>query len=120
TDVPQVKPIPDDYARIMRHGYYACVSFVDAQVGRLLNELEALGLADNTIVIIWGDHGFKLGKHGGWAKATNFELDARVPLIMRVPGYSQNVEVNGLVELLDVYPTLAVLAGIPVPPHVEG
>jgi len=120
TDVPQVKPIPDDYARIMRHGYYACVSFVDAQVGRLLNELEALGLADNTIVIIWGDHGFKLGEHGGWAKATNFELDARVPLIMRVPGYSQNVVVNGLVELLDVYPTLAVLAGIPVPPHVEG
>ena len=120
TDVPQLRPVPDDYARKMRHGYYACVSFVDAQVGRLLDELERLGLADNTIVVLWGDHGFKLGEHGGWAKASNFELDARVPLIIRVPGFPKNSEVTGLVELIDVYPTLAELAGIPIPSHVEG
>ncbi len=120
TDVPQLRPVPDDYARKMRHGYYACVSFVDAQVGRLLHELERLGLADNTIVVLWGDHGFKLGEHGGWAKASNFELDARVPLILRVPGFPKTVEVNGLVELIDIYPTIAELAGIPIPSHVEG
>jgi len=120
TDVPQLKPVPDDYARKMRHGYYACVSFVDAQVGKLLNELERSGLADNTIVILWGDHGFKLGENGGWGKASNFELDARVPLIIRVPGLPKNIQINGLVELIDVYPTLAELAGIAIPSHVEG
>ncbi|MBB1287289.1 sulfatase [Flavisolibacter sp. BT320] len=120
TDVPQLRPVPDDYARKMRHGYYACVSFVDAQVGRVLNELERLGLAENTIVVLWGDHGFKLGEHGGWGKASNFELDVRVPLMVRVPGFPTNSEVNGLVELIDIYPTLAELAGIPIPAHVEG
>lgn len=66
TDVPATRPVPDEYARIARHGYYACVSYMDAQVGRVLDELERLGLSDSTIVVFWGDHGFKLGDHGGW------------------------------------------------------
>lgn len=120
TDVPAERPVPDDYARIARHGYYACVSFVDAQVGKLLDELDRLGLAQRTVVVLWGDHGFKLGEHGGWGKLSNFEIDARVPLIVRVPGGAVGARAEGLVELVDVYPTLAVLAGLPLPPHVEG
>ncbi len=120
TDVPATRPVPDEYARIARHGYYACVSYMDAQVGRVLDELERLGLSDNTIVVFWGDHGFKLGEHGGWGKLTNFELDARVPLIVRAPGFKQNVRLRSLVELVDLYPTLAELAGLPLPAHLEG
>lgn len=120
TDVPAARPVPDEYTRIARHGYYACVSYVDAQVGRVLNELERRGLDKNTIVVLVGDHGFKLGEHGSWGKSSNFELDARVPLIVRMPGYESGKQAQGLVEMLDIYPTLAELAGIPVPAHVEG
>lgn len=120
TDVPAARPVPDDYARIARHGYYACVSYVDAQIGRLLAELDRLGLRDSTIVVFWGDHGFKLGEHGGWGKLTNFEIDARVPLIIRAPGYPAGTRIAGLVEVVDIYPTLAELAGLPLPAHLEG
>jgi iduronate 2-sulfatase len=119
-DVPPERPIPEDYARLARHGYFACVSYVDAMIGRVLDELKHLGLADDTIVVLWGDHGFKLGEHGGWAKLSNFELDARVPLIVRVPGLSQGTRVNGIVELLDLYPTLVEIAGLPFPGHLQG
>jgi iduronate 2-sulfatase len=120
TDVPPERPIPDDYARLARHGYFACVSYMDAQVGRVIDELDRQGLSDSTIVVFWSDHGFKLGEHGGWGKITNFELDARVPLIVRVPGFVQNARASGLVELVDLYPTLAELAGLPLPSHLEG
>jgi arylsulfatase A-like enzyme len=120
TDVPAARPVPDDYARLARQGYYACVSFVDAQIGRLLAELDRLGLRDNTLVVVWGDHGFKLGEHGGWGKLTNFELDTRVPLIVRVPGIRGGTRVAGLVEAVDIYPTLVELAGFSPPPHLEG
>lgn len=120
TDVPDSRPIPNEYARLARHGYYACVSYVDAQVGRVLDELERLKLDRNTIVVLVGDHGFKLGEHGSWGKSSNFEVDARVPLIVRVPGYKPNTVVPGLVEMLDIYPTLATLANLPLPEHVEG
>lgn len=120
TDVPARRPVPDEYARIARHGYYACVSFVDAQVGRVLNELERLGLDSNTVVLLVGDHGFKLGEHGSWGKSTNFELDARVPLIVRVPGEQPARVAPGLVEMLDIYPTLAELGKITLPAHIEG
>lgn len=120
TDVPSARPIPDEYARIARHGYYACVSFVDAQVGRVLDELERLGLDGNTIVVLVGDHGFKLGEHGSWGKSSNFELDTRVPLIVRTPGRQSARVASGLVEMLDIYPTLAELGKIALPDHVEG
>ena len=120
TDVPAERPIPDDYARLARHGYYACVSFVDAQVGKLLDELDRLGLTQRTIVVLWGDHGFKLGEHGGWGKLSNFEVDAHVPLIVRAPGQATGERAKGLVELVDVYPTIVALAGLPLPAHLEG
>lgn len=120
TDVPQQRPVPPDYVRAARHGYYACVSFVDAQVGKVLDELERLGLDKNTVVLLVGDHGFKLGEHGSWGKSTTYEWDARVPLIVRVPGGKKAQTTKGLVEMIDIYPTLAELANLPLPVHLEG
>ncbi len=113
--------VGDTLARHLRHGYYACVSFVDAQIGKVLTELQRLGLEENTIVILWGDHGFKLGEYREWGKHTNFELDARVPLLLSYPGMKQpGKKTNGIVELIDVYPSLCELAGLPVPDGLEG
>lgn len=104
------------------HGYHACVSYTDAHIGRLLDVLDKNGLADNTIVILWGDHGWKLGDHSSWCKHTNFEVDTRVPLIIRYPGMAQatGTRSSSLVELIDLYPTLCELAGIPLPSHLQG
>ncbi|MFM7750714.1 MAG: sulfatase, partial [Opitutaceae bacterium] len=83
----------------LRHGYYACVSYVDAQIGKVLAALERTGLADNTIVVLWGDHGYALGDAGRWCKGTNFELDARVPLLIRTPGLARpGAATDALVE----------------------
>jgi iduronate 2-sulfatase len=107
--------------RQLRHGYYACVSFIDEQVGRILDELRCLGFDRNTIVVLLGDHGFSLGEHGLWGKLTNFEVATRVPLIISVPGRAGNGgRADGLVELIDVYPTLCDAAGVPRPTHLEG
>ncbi len=107
--------------RELKHGYYASVSFVDAQVGRLLDELERLKIADNTIVVLWSDHGWKLGEHNGWCKQTNYEIDTRAPLMIRAPGAKANGKPsNALVEFVDVYPTLCELASLPVPKVLEG
>jgi arylsulfatase A-like enzyme len=109
--------IPDDTTRDLRRGYYACVSFIDAQIGRVLSELESQGFADDTIVVVWGDHGYHLGEHNLWCKSTNFEDAARVPLIMRVPGVTDGgMRTTALVELIDLFPSLTELAGIDVPP----
>src|SRR5207244_1624555 len=108
---PLEGPIGEPLARRLIHGYYACISHVDAQVGRLLDELDRLGLADNTIVVLWGDHGFHLGEQGHWGKATNFEVGTRVPLIVRAPGIkAAGSRCDRLVELVDLYPTLCDLA----------
>ncbi|MDF1742039.1 MAG: sulfatase [Verrucomicrobiales bacterium] len=101
------------------HGYAACVSYTDANVGKVLDALEASPAADNTIVVFWGDHGWKLGDHSSWCKHTNFEVDTRVPLLMRVPGKASGVT-DALVELIDLYPTLCELTGLEVPAHVQG
>lgn len=102
--------------------YYACISFVDAQVGRLLTALERLGLADDTIVVLWSDHGYHLGEHGGiWQKRTLFEEAARAPLIIRDPGRSGNgTACRRIVEFVDIYPTLAKLADIDSPADLAG
>ncbi len=119
--VPAGPVLPDDYARQLKHGYYAAISYVDAQIGRLLDELDRLGLRENTIIVLWGDHGWKLGEHAAWAKHSNVENDTRVPLIFSVPGLTQEArKTEALVELVDVYPTLAELAHLPLPGHLEG
>ncbi len=119
---PFDRPLTEAQQRELRHGYYASVSFIDAQVGRLLDELDRLGLAQNTIVVLWGDHGWKLGEHGGWAKQTNYEIDTRAPLMIRAPGAAANGRgvSPALVEFVDVYPTLCDLAGLPIPAVLEG
>lgn len=121
TPAPDQSSLTEAQQRRLKHGYYASVSFIDALVGQLLNELDSLGLADNTIVVLWGDHGWKLGEHNSWCKQTNYEIDARVPLIIRAPGAKSNGKTtNALVELIDVYPTLCEIAGVPLPEHLEG
>jgi choline-sulfatase len=108
-------------ARRLKHGYYASVSYVDAQVGRLLDALDSLGLADNTIVVLWGDHGWKLGEHNSWAKMTNYEVDTRAPLLIRAPGRIRpGLRIDRMVEFVDIYPTLCELAGVPVPDGLQG
>ena len=107
--------------RELKHGYYASVSFIDAQIGRLLDELERLELADDTVVVLWGDHGWKLGEHNSWCKQSNYEIDARAPLIIRSPGAAGNGKATpSLVEFVDIYPTLCDLAGVPVIKKAEG
>jgi len=114
-------PVPDDLARQLKHGYHAAISYMDAQVGLVLAELDRLGLRENTIVILWGDHGWKLGEHGAWCKHSNTENDTNAPLILSVPGMKHaGAHTRALVEFVDVYPTLAELAGLPLPSHLEG
>lgn len=120
-DMPPDEKVSPQQARKLRHGYYACVSYVDAQVGKVLATLERLGLAKNTIVVLWGDHGYALGEEARWCKGTNFELDTRVPLIVLVPGITKPGTVTeSLIEYVDVYPTVANLAGLSAPDGLDG
>jgi arylsulfatase A-like enzyme len=119
--IPQKGPCPDELARQLIHGYYACVTYIDALVGRLLDELDKLKLRDNTVIILWGDHGWKLGEHAGWCKHTNFELDTHVPMILSVPGMkTAGRRTQALTEYVDIYPTLCEVCGLSVPGHLEG
>jgi iduronate 2-sulfatase len=119
--VPKARPLPADYVRKARHGYFAAVSYMDAQVGRLLDALDALQLTENTVVILWGDHGYQLGEHGQWCKHNNYELSTHVPLIIRAPGSTKaGTSSDAFVELIDVYPSLAELAHLPQPDGMEG
>jgi len=119
-DVPKEGPLPDEMARTLVHGYYAATSFTDAQVGRLLDSLDELGLRDNTIVVLWGDHGWQLGEHSLWCKHCNFETSLNAPLIVSAPGIPGERRCDALVEFADVYPSLCELAGLPLPDHLEG
>ena len=119
--VPKKLPFPDGYARELVRGYYACVSYTDALIGKVLDELDRLGLRDSTVIVLWGDHGWKLGDYGHWCKHTNFEIDTHVPLILSAPRVATAGERTGaLVEFVDIYPTLAELCGLPIPGHCEG
>ena len=119
--IPKKGPINTALSLTLLHAYYACVSYVDAQVGLLLKSLHDEGLADNTIVVLWGDHGWHLGDIGIWGKATNYEVAARVPLIIHAPQMThKGVKSSALVELLDIYPTLVELADLPKAPKIQG
>jgi len=110
----------DEFHRMMRHGYYASTSYADKLTGDVLNELEQLGLTDNTIVVIWGDHGWHLGEHDFWGKHNTLNNAVRVPLIVKVPGKSAGQKSDALVGVYDLFPTLCTLARLPIPASVQG
>jgi len=112
--------IADEKQRELLQGYYAAISYTDAQIGKVLAELDRLDLRKNTIIVLWSDHGYHLGEKGLWTKTTNYELDTRVPLIIAAPGKEHGARSDALVELVDLYPTLAELAGLPIPEGLEG
>ncbi len=118
--VPKEGPLPDEFARTMIHGYYACVSYTDAQIGKLMDELDRLDLRKNTVVVLWGDHGWNLGEHGLWCKHCNFETSLHSPLLISAPGVRGDKRVNSLTEFVDIYPTLSDLCGFSTPDHLEG
>ncbi|XP_065836052.1 iduronate 2-sulfatase-like [Oscarella lobularis] len=106
--------LPDEATREARRGYYATMTYSDYQVGKVLAELEAQGFANDTIVVLWGDHGWHLGELGEWAKFTNFEDDTRVPFLLHVPGVTDiGMRSDALVELIDIFPTLVDITGLP-------
>jgi arylsulfatase A-like enzyme len=118
---PVEERLPEETARLLKHGYYASVSYVDACLGRLMEGLRRLGLDRDTIVVVWGDHGWKLGEHGSFCKQTNYNIDTRVPLIVRAPGMQKaGSSCDALVELVDLYPTMCDLADIEIPGNMEG
>lgn len=110
-----------DYARKLRQGYFASVSYVDAQVGKVLDALDEFGLSDRTIVVLWGDHGFHLGERGWWGKHTLNEYSVRAPLMIRAPGMPQTgAATDSITSSIDIYPTLVELTGVPMPDHLDG
>jgi len=114
------RPTTEDVYEL-RHGYVAAIAYLDAQIGKVMAALDASGAADSTIIVFWSDHGFHLGEHDLWCKTSNFELDARIPLLISVPGMkTDGQKTDALVELLDLYPTLVDYAGLPPMPRLEG
>ncbi|HPA19779.1 MAG TPA: sulfatase-like hydrolase/transferase [Verrucomicrobiae bacterium] len=120
SDIPAVGPLTDGQTRHLIHGYHAAVSYMDAQLGRVLDALDETGLAKNTIIVFWGDHGWHLGDHGMWCKHTNYEQAARIPVIVAAPGMKAGVKTGALIETVDIYPTLCELAGLPAPQGLDG
>ncbi|MFK7911977.1 MAG: sulfatase [Akkermansiaceae bacterium] len=118
--MPKEGPLSDEQTLELIHGYAASVSFADAQVGKVMAELDRLGLRENTIVVLWGDHGYKLGDYGLWCKHTNLELDTRVPLIVSAPGYEKGKRTKALVEIVDIFPTVVEMTGGKVPNGRDG
>jgi arylsulfatase A-like enzyme len=113
--------LSDTLARCAIQAYYASISFVDAQVGRIMDALEANGLKDNTIVVFTSDHGYHMGEHGYYQKLTLFEDSDRIPLIIHYPGMEQvNTHTDALAEMIDLYPTLCELAGLEYPEYIAG
>jgi len=118
--VPEApEPVSTEMARKLRHGYYAATSYADSQLGKLLLALDDLKLADNTIVVLIGDHGWSLGEHGLWCKHSPFDVATHTPLIIRAPGTAPG-NADGLVEFIDIYPTILAMTGTPPPGHLQG
>ena len=113
--------MPLDTVRKLRQGYYASVSYVDALLGNLLEHMKDIGIYDNTIIVVWGDHGWKLGDHNSWGKMTNYNIDLKVPVIIRHPDQDKRgISTYALTELVDLFPTICELADIPVPDYMQG
>ena len=109
--------LPEETIRLLRRAYYACISYTDAQIGRVMKELANQGFTDDTVIVLWADHGWQLGEHNEWCKHTNFEDAVHVPLLLHVPGVTDDgTKTEALVELIDIFPTLTELAGIDTPP----
>jgi iduronate 2-sulfatase len=120
-DMPEAGGLSEEVQRTLIHGYHAAVSYMDAQLGRVIDALAANGLDKNTIIVLWGDHGWHLGDHGMWCKHSNYEQAARIPLIVVAPDVIAGGSASAaLVESVDVYPTLCELAGLPVPKNLDG
>lgn len=117
---PWLQNIPDELSRTLRHGYYAATTYSDAQVGKVLDAIERLELSDNTVIILSSDHGFSLGDHTLWNKHSLFNFATQVPLIIKAPKKPIAKKVDGLVEYVDLYPTIVELAGLAMPEHLEG
>ncbi len=120
SDMPSKGAIDESTTRHLIHGYYAATSYADAQIGKVLAALDRLGLADNTIVALWGDHGWHLGDHGMWCKHTNYEQAARIPVVVAPPGSTRGFASTAMIETVDLYPTLCELAGLPIPDTIDG
>ncbi|MBT3291535.1 MAG: sulfatase [Victivallales bacterium] len=121
SDIPNIGPVDDELALKLIHGYYAATSYIDALVGKLLAALKANGLAENTVVILWGDHGWQLGEHGLWCKHSNFETSCHVPMICYSPDQkAPGKPTKALTEFVDIYPSLCDLAGLSTPGFLEG
>ncbi|WP_276167464.1 sulfatase [Zobellia alginiliquefaciens] len=121
--IPKKGKLGRGLSKTLKQAYLACVSYVDAQIGRAIQALDEAGIRDNTIIIVWSDHGYHLGDMGIWGKATNYEIATRVPLMIWTPDMpeaNRGAQTEALVELIDMYPTLCELAGIEKPSHVEG
>jgi iduronate 2-sulfatase len=119
--MPEAGGLSEEVQRTLIHGYHAAVSYMDAQLGRVIDALAANGLDKNTIIVLWGDHGWHLGDHGMWCKHSNYEQAARIPLIVVAPDVIAGGSASAaLVESVDVYPTLCELAGLPVPKNLDG
>ena len=111
----------EDTIRILRHGYYASVSYVDALLGDLLEHMKKIGLYENTIIVVWGDHGWKLGDHNSWGKMTNYNIDLKVPVIVRYPNQpNRGGETYQFTELVDLFPSICDLAGVKIPDYMQG
>ena len=119
-DIPNKGPIPEQLAKTLIHAYFASVSFVDAQIGRVIDALDDLNLRDNTVVVLVGDHGWSLSEHGLWAKHSNFEVALQVPLIISAPEFPKNRKTNSIAELVDLYPTLCNVTQGEKPSHLQG
>lgn len=120
SDIPETGPIDTVTQERLIHGYMAATSYVDAQIGLILDKLEELGLEDNTIICLWGDHGFHLGDHGLWTKHTNFEQAVRAPMIISAPQGFKAGKTDSPTEFVDIFPTLCALAGLDIPKHLPG
>lgn len=118
--MPQEGDFSEELQRELIHGYYACISYIDSQVGKIISALKQSGEYNNTIIVFWGDHGFHLGDHSMWGKHTNFEQATRSPLIIKAPGYASDNATASPTGLIDIFPTLCDLTGFETPADKDG
>jgi iduronate 2-sulfatase len=112
--------LPIEKQKALIHGYYAAMSYTDAQIVKILDELDRLKIRDNTIIVLWGDHGWHLGDHGLWNKHTNFEQATHAPLVISIPGMRKDTKATTICEFVDIFPTLCELANLPIPKFIDG